>query len=546
MCNNQEIDHNYDLIHEYPIRICLYKIEKEEVKTEENYVSIIIHHIAFDGWSSEIFLEELESYYNYHLEYLEGKNPKLYLPELSIQYKDFALWQREYLKGDRLETQLDYWKNKLSDYQTLNLITDYPRPKEVDYKGKDVFFEIDEKTSESLRNLAKELNVSLYSLLLSGYYLMLRGYSNQDDLVLGTPIANRHYSQIENLIGLFVNTLALRIKIDPEENIKKYIQRVGRDVEEAQMHQDLPFEKLVEELKVEKDTSRHPIFQVVFGLEDFTGKLEAEKKEDGIKISALLKEYTGEIGYNIAKFDLSVFIEDKNASLLGNFNYATTLYKKETIQGHIETYTEILRQLAELSNNETKQNNSRVKDIKYLSNIQYTKVIEEWNKTEKEYPRDKTIQELFEEQVEKTPDNIAVVYEGRKLTYRELNEKANQLAHYILERHRIKPDTLIGLCLDRSENMLIGILATLKTGAAYVPMDPNYPNTRIQYILEDTKANLVLTNEEHRERLEEIVKGSVDILGIDQEDIQIFFSEQISSNPKTETTSEHLAYIIYT
>ena len=216
----------YNLSQEPPIRMCFYKLNSSEIELRwEMYLSIVIHHIAFDGWSIEIFLKELQEYYSYYLE-LEG-NRNLKFPVLNIQYKDFALWQRSYLTGERLSTQLNYWKEKLSGYETLNLMPNFSRPQEINYRGADMLFEVDEETSMKLRALAKELKVSLYSVLLSAYYLMLKSYSNQKDIVIGTPIANRHYAQIENLIGLFVNTLALRIKIDDSEKVKDYIKRIG-------------------------------------------------------------------------------------------------------------------------------------------------------------------------------------------------------------------------------------------------------------------------------------------------------------------------------
>ncbi|NDA89849.1 MAG: hypothetical protein EBY20_02925, partial [Alphaproteobacteria bacterium] len=195
-------------------------------ESQDRYLSIVCHHIAFDGWSSGIFVKELETFYNYYEQIDEAQKADLILPNLPIQYKDFALWQRNYLSGVTLEKQLSYWRSQLINYEALNLPTDYNRPKEIDYRGADVYFEIDEKVSAGLRSLAKELKVSLYSLLLSGYYLLLRAYSNQDDIVIGSPIANRHYSQIENLIGFFVNTLALRCTIKSDLLLCDFIKMV--------------------------------------------------------------------------------------------------------------------------------------------------------------------------------------------------------------------------------------------------------------------------------------------------------------------------------
>jgi len=466
---SKEANQIHDLTKNYPIRICLYEL----VGNKEHYLSIVIHHIAFDGWSMDIFLRELKAYYDYNLGKSEGEEAFLRLPTLSIQYKDFALWQRSHLNQEILSKQLNYWKEKLGNYESLNLITDKPRPSQIDYKGSEVFFDLDEKTSSMLRSLAKELKVSLYSLLLSGYYLMLRSYSNQNSIVVGTTVANRHYSQVENLIGFFVNSLALKRDIDSGILIKEFIKKTGEEVIEAQLYQDLPFERLVEALKVPKDTSRHPIFQVMFGVQSF-GEI-AHEQRDGL--TNLLQEYKPERSiYNVAKFDISTFIDDSQICLRGSFDYATSLYNEATIIGFIETYTEILRQFTDLVNNREKQEQTRIRDINYLNSKKYHQVIEEWNQTDQPYPSEKTIQELFEEQVERTPENIALVYEETSLTYRELNERSNQLAHYLREIQDISPDTLIALCLDRSEHMLIAILGVLKAGGAYVPMDPSYPD----------------------------------------------------------------------
>ena len=225
---NQELSRDasniYNLSTDYPIKVSLYQVAPPPNSNPEYYLSIIIHHIAFDGWSVDILMRELEEYYNYYLNKKHGIESRLLLPDLTIQYKDFALWQRSYLSGERLETQLSYWRDKLNGYESLNLITDNSRPSQIDYKGRDIDFVLNKDVSNSLRELAKDLKVSLYSVLLSAYYLMLRAYSNQDDIVIGTPIANRHYPQIENLIGFFVNSLALRATINAKSKIQDFIK----------------------------------------------------------------------------------------------------------------------------------------------------------------------------------------------------------------------------------------------------------------------------------------------------------------------------------
>ncbi len=553
----------YDLRNEYPIRINLYNLNKGGHL--KNYLSITIHHIAFDGWSTEIFFKELQRYYDHYLN--SGEKGKTLVPELSIQYKDFASWQRSYLTGKRLSSQLEYWKNKLHDYETINLIPDKLRPQTIDYRGADVSFEIDERTSSKLRDLAKELKVSLYSLLLSGFYLMLRIYSNQEDLVVGIPVANRHYGQVENVIGFFVNILALRVNIKREEKIKDYIEWIGKEIKESQIYQDLPFEKLIEGLNVSKDTSRHPVFQIVFTVQNFENKKRLTEEETK-NANRLLMPYIVNKDQEIAKFDLSIFIDDQKEKITGIFNYAICLYKEDTIERFKETYTYILQQLSELAKNPEQQEQKKISNLNYIRDEAYKNTIEAWNNTEKYYPEEKTIQELFEEQVERIPDNLAIISEEGSFTYEELNKKANQLAHYIREKHKILPDTFVALCLDRSEQMLIGMLAILKAGGAYVPINPEYPDSRIQYVLKDTKTCLVLTNKIYEKRLKDIInskapeiiniekdesknnshtlKQVIEIFTIDDSKNQAYLGRYPPTNLKINESSKNLAYVIYT
>jgi amino acid adenylation domain-containing protein/non-ribosomal peptide synthase protein (TIGR01720 family) len=537
----KEANYIYDLSKEYPIKVFFYKLKGEY------YLSIVVHHIAFDGWSTDILLNELQTYYNYYLEQSKGSVSSLNLLYLTIQYKDFALWQRSYLRGEKLEKQLNYWKSKLDGYETLNLTTNKVRPTQIDYTGTDIFFELDRGTSIALRELAKELKVSLYCILLTGYYLMLRAYSNQDDIVIGTTVANRHYNQVEGLIGFFVNSLALRVQIDSSLSIKEFIYRIWQEVISAQTYQDLPFEKLVEELKVIKDTSRNPIFQIMFDIQGSGNNLYnkiGKQKRNG----RILQAYKTGVGmYGVAKFDISTFIDDSQTKLKGLFNYAINLYNKEIISSLINTYKQILNQFASLVNSAQLLQETGIENLIYLNKKEYREIIHTWCQTDKAYPENKTIHSLFEEQVEKTPDNVAVVYKETKLTYKELNERANQLANYIKQYHDIRPDTLIALCLDKSEHTLIAILAILKVGGAYVPMDPGYPDERIKYILEDTKTKLVLANAAYQQRLQSLIPiTKASILVIDENNVQQQLSTQFVTDPNITINSTNLAYVIYT
>ncbi|WP_228455608.1 condensation domain-containing protein, partial [Chryseobacterium potabilaquae] len=263
------------------------------------------------------FLGELSTIYK---SLLVGESPVL--PSMALQYRDFALWQRDYLSGDVLNTQLDYWKRELSGFESLNLPLDFKRPSVISYDGGNVSFIVPSSTSIGLRSLSKDLGVSLYSVMLSGYYVMLSAYSGQDDIVLGTPVANRHHVGLENMIGFFVNTLVLRMSIDFDMEIGEFIKGVSGSVSGAQIHQDLPFEKLVDELNIDQDSSRHPIFQVMFGLQSMD-----KESSQYYEHESFLQPFEGSLSYDVAKFDLTVMIDENGDTLSGTFNYAKSLFK---------------------------------------------------------------------------------------------------------------------------------------------------------------------------------------------------------------------------
>ncbi|UHO38304.1 amino acid adenylation domain-containing protein [Chryseobacterium capnotolerans] len=511
----------FRLDEELPIEISIFRLG------DHHHLSVVIHHIAFDGWSTDIFLKEIQTIYN---ALINGEEPQL--PEVKVQYKDFALWQRNYLSGERLDRQVDYWKTKLDDFQTLNLPADYKRPNQVSYEGETIHFVLSPKVAQGLRKTSKELGVSVYSVMLGGYYLMLSAYSGQDDIVVGSPIANRHHAGLEDMIGFFVNTLALRETIDAEQNLKEFILQISQSVMEAQSHQDLPFEKLVEELGVEQDMSRHPVFQVMFGLQSFG------RSDDDAEM--LFHPYEGDTDYDVAKFDLTTMIDDGGETIQGMFNYAKAIFARETVSNMIYSYLYILEQaFGKEINLETTQLNH----LRLISEDTGKKITEEWNATEVFYPSDTTIHGLFEKQVAKTPNNIAAVYQDIRLSYRELNERANRLANHLIETYGLQPDDIVPLCLNRSEQMIIAILAVLKSGAAYVPMDPSYPSDRIEHILKDTKAKIILADENTAEKLN---NASAKVLSLETVIFQAILETMSSANPVTEVQPDNLAYVIYT
>ncbi|RMZ58058.1 amino acid adenylation domain-containing protein [Chryseobacterium nematophagum] len=535
---SQEITRVFDLSKELPISVCIY-YEKEKTKNNSeltSYISIVIHHIAFDGWSTDIFVEELGVIYR---DLLSGT--PVSLPSLRIQYKDFALWQRGYLQGEVLDRQLDYWKTKLSGVESLNLPLDYVRPMRLSYEGHTVCFNISDTLSEELRLLSRDLGVSLYSVMLGGYYLLLSSYSGQKDIVLGTVVANRHHAGLEDLIGFFVNTLVLREEIDYGVSVRDFILQVSYSVSQAQMHQDVPFEKLVEELGVVQDVSRHPIFQVMFGLQSFGNTTNQKYVGD-----SLFEQIEERLSYDVAKFDLSVMIDDDGESLSGSFNYARGLFKESTINHMISTYVYLLEQI--ICHHKEVGSKLRLEDLSWVREEEYSGdgIFTHLLDTYSEHDTKVTIHELFEKQVERTPDHIALVYEDVQLSYRELNERSNQLAHYLLENYKIQPNDLIPLCLGRSEEILIGMLGVLKSGGAYVPMDPSYPMDRIEHILGDTKARVVIGEESSLSRLSDHPINHVNIISLDDIEVKNTLSSCSRENPRAQVSSSDLSYVIYT
>ncbi|MDP1608868.1 MAG: amino acid adenylation domain-containing protein [Chlamydiales bacterium] len=505
----EQVNRSFDLEKELPIRVAFYHTGPF------CYVSVVIHHIAFDGWSSAIFLKELNEFYNHYTNYTP-----LNLPELTIQYKDFGLWQRSSFQRDSFDKQSTYWQEKLKEIEPLYFPTDYPRPPQTKYEGNEISFTLDKETSSKLRNLAKEYRITLFTLLLSGFSILIHKYTGQCDIVIGTPIASRLSAQMSDLIGFFVNTLVIRQLISPEASGKATIQDFHTTLLEAQIHQDLPFEKLVELLGIERDQSRHPLFQIMFRVQDFTAPSQFES-------------YNTEKFLKVSKFDFDLLINDKDQELKGTLTYSTSLFKKETAEAIANHYIQLLDELL-------KEPTRSIKEYQILTPEERHKMIYSWNQTNRDYPKETTICHLFEKQVSITPHKIAVIVENQQITYAELNAKANQLARYLRGKIEIQPDTLIALCMTRSVEMMIGILAIMKAKAAYVPIDPEYPAERIGYMIKDTQTKLILTHSNTMERVRTVT--SIPLIALDAEEYQT----ERADNLKLQQSGTDLAYVIYT
>ena len=467
---NKFFNHIFDLKKEVPIRVNIF----------ENLLLINIHHIAFDGWSTNILLDEIQKIY---------KNQDV--SELSYQYNDFAYWQHNNRETDSLMMQKDYWVDRLQDYENLDFPLDKPRPRHFDYIGKDLYFDLNDDLYTKLVELAKKNDTSLYVVTLSAFMLTVSAYANQTDIVLGTPVSNRNIKGTENLIGYFVNTLVMRTNIDYELSVREFIKNNNLQVIDAQEHQNYPFELLVSDLNVKQDLSRNPIFQIMFGFQDMNQiDLDTEVFE------------TIENDYSLGntKFDLSVMFSKNKLT----FTYAESLFFENTITQFAETYQFVLNQF--------------INDEQLLKNIKYSEDTVDINETYyPEYP----VHKLFEKEVSKHPNDIALVYGKEVLTYSELNKRANRLANTLINEYHIKAGSYIPILMDRSEQYIIAILAILKIGSCYVPLSKDYPEERINYITQTIESPFIL-----------------------DETIEVTSNDE--SNPDIDVSLNDLAYIIFT
>ncbi|MBE8998684.1 amino acid adenylation domain-containing protein [Nostoc sp. LEGE 12447] len=499
----------------------LFKAKLLQLKGQKYVLLINMHHIISDGWSMGIFVRELRQVYT---AFAQGKTPKL--APLPIQYSDYANWQRHWLQGEVLENQINYWKNQLGDaLPLLELPTDYPRPAQQSYRGDRDRYSLSADLTLAIKTLSQQQGTSLFMTLLAAFSILLSRYSRQEDLCIGSPIANRIHSHTEGLIGFFVNTLILRNQIKPEQSFIEFLQQTRQNCLDAYSHQDIPFEYLVEQLQPERSMSHNPLFQVMLALEN--------NESPDLSLPGLEIEWFP-LSYPFAKFDLALMVIESNNQLYLTWEYATDLFEKGTIQRMAEQFEVLLKGI--IDNPQQPINTLPLMTAPELLQLQ------RWNQTQKDYPDDKTLVDIFEQQVAKNPNNLALVFESQSLTYQQLNQKANQLAHYLIQNHQIKPDTLIGICVERSSEMIIGVLAILKAGGAYVPIDPNYPKERIEFMLEDSGTSVLLTQSFLLNQLPIAeLKKPCQVICLDQETFTT-----LKENPSPQSTPNNLAYVIYT
>lgn len=491
-----------------------------QLSAEEYIVSLTMHHIVCDGWSAKVLVRELAVLY---VASCAGQPSPL--SALPVQYADFAHWQQQWLQGDALEAQLAYWKQRLAGAPPLlALPTDQPRPIVQTYRGATHSLALPKTLTEGLKALSRQEGVTLFMTLFATFQTLLHRYTGQEDIVVGTPIANRHRAETEGLVGFFVNTLALRTDLSGNPLFSELLKRVREECLEAYAHQDLPFEKLVEELQPERDLSRHPLFQVMFVLHNEIGQVI---ESPGLTLSPMI------IDSGIAHFDLTLEMMDTEEGLKGRLVYNTDLFDTATIGRLLEHFQTLLESVVT-------QPKQRVSALPLLTEAERHQLLVEWNDTRTEYPSGLCIPQLFELQVEKTPDAVAVVFGDTQLTYEALNRRANQVAHY-LQQLGVGPEVLVGICLERSLEMIVGLLGILKAGGAYVPLDPAYPQERLAFMLADAQAPMLLTR---RPLVGKLPAHEAEVVCLDSAWESI--AQESKGNLVSGATPENLAYVIYT
>lgn len=499
----------------------LWRVALLRQQADEHVLVVTMHHIISDAWSYEIFFRELAALYAASVD----RRPSP-LPTLPIQYADFAAWQRQWLQGEVLDQQLTFWQQQLAAAPALlTLPTDRPRPPMQSFRGAIYRQTLPEGLTAQLKSIGERFGVTLFMTLQAAFAVFLSRYSGQDDILVGTPIANRNRVEIEPLIGFFVNTLVLRTRLPGNPAFDEVLTQVRRTSLDAYEHQDLPFELLVEQLQPVRSLSHSPLFQVMFTLQNVP---QQAGQLPGLTCS------NEEAGWKVSPFDLTLVVQEQDQCLVSTWEYSTDLFHAQTIQ-RMAAHFEVL--LAGLVTDPTQC----VGALPLLTEAEKREVLAEWNHTQADYPRDMCIHHLFEAQAARTPHGVAVIADdASQLTYAELNGRANQLAHHLI-RLRVGPDTLVGICMTRSVEMIVAMLGVLKAGGAYVPLDATYPAERLAYMLSDAKVKLLLTQAALLPRLPTHSSPS---LCLDRDWSAV--AESPTANPDCGVQPHHLAYVIYT
>ncbi|CAJ5544675.1 syringomycin synthetase [Burkholderia pseudomallei] len=514
----------FDLSRDLPVRVLLLQLADEA-----HVVQVVMHHIASDGWSVGVFLQELSALYGSFI--AEQGDP---LAPLPLQYADYAAWQRRWLASGQLEKQGAFWQTNLSGAPTLlELPTDRPRPPKQSHAGASVEVELGAALSERVKRLSQRHGVTPYMTLLSSWAAVLSRLSGQEEVVIGSPVAGRNRTEVEALIGFFVNTLALRLDLSSEPTVGELLKRTKAQVLSAQAHQDLPFDQVVERVKPPRSTAHPPLFQVMFVWQNMPA---GELTIPGLTIRAV------ETPLQTAQFELTLSLREAGDDIVGHLNYASALFDESTVRRYVTYWRRLLEGMTAGAADQT------IVGLPLLDEAERKQVVYAWNATERDYPIEQCIHQLFEAQVDRKPEAIALTFEGQRLSYAELNARANRLAHY-LQGRGVGPDRLVALCAERGIEMVVGLLAILKAGGAYVPLDPSHPPERLRRMLDDTNPVAVLVDDIGADALASF--GS----HVAARSPRVHLSRDIAqwracspANPPTprERAARRLAYVIYT
>ncbi len=508
----------------------------------DHLLVVCFHHVAGDGWSTGLLVSEFTSLYE---SYREGKQSRL--AELEVQYADFAVWQREWLQGEVLQQQIDYWKRQLAAAPVLELPTDRPRPAMASHHGEVLNFSFGADLTARLNSLSRSEGVTLFMTLLAGFQALLARHSGQTDILVGTPVSGRTRGETEGLIGFFVNTLVMRTDLGGSPTVGELLGRVREVSLEAYSNQEVPFEKLVEELQPERSLSWEPLFQVMLILQN-APRVEGEVRGIGVR-----KE---EVRRQNAKFDLTLVMTEAGGEIVGGLEYATDLYEGRRMRRMIEQLRRVMEWMCE-------GRERVVKEARLLSEAEMQQVMVEWNETRRRYELEKSVEEKIEEEAARRPERVAVVCGEEEVSYGELSRRVGEVARY-LRRRGVGPEEKVGVCVERGVEMVVGVLGVMRAGGAFVPMDARYPVERVRYMMEDSEARVVVTQERVRRRMrrEGLEEGGVEWVSLDREwgrdsdegegvnpaeaGNQPEVHAEKSAYEEKRAQKENLAYVIYT
>ncbi|MBV9927461.1 MAG: amino acid adenylation domain-containing protein [Acidobacteria bacterium] len=510
----EEAQEPFDLATGPLLRVGLLRLSEQE-----HVVLLTMHHIVSDGWSAGVLIREVGALYG---AFSRGEGSPL--AELAVQYADYAAWQREWLSGEVLEGQLSYWRRQLSGVETLELPTDRPRPPVQTYRGAHRQFTLKSETAGALRALARAEGATLFMTLLAAFQTLLHRHTGQEEVTVGTPVAGRNRAEVEGLIGFFVNTLVLRTDLSGAPTFRELLRRSREVSLDAFAHQDVPFEKLVEELQPERDPSRPPLAQVFFTLEN-------PQRESLALPGLVLTPLETEPG--TVKYDLVLGVADTGEELRARFDYNVDLFEEGTVARMVEHFITLLDGIAA-------DPDARLAKLPLLTEAERRQLVDEWNDTRADFSSEHCIHQLFERQVEHQPEAVALTYEGTQLSYAELNARSNRLARHLL-RVGVRAEVRVGLCVERSPDAVVGLLAVLKAGGVYVPLDPNYPAERLAYMLEDAGVRVLLTQEHLRAALP---PHDAHVLCLDTDWAAV--EGESAEPPGVRCDPAQLAYVIYT